>query len=309
MRRRLAWHLDTRILRMLVAVAEAPSAAHAAARLNISPSALSHQMRKAEADLRIALFDRRGHRAHLTPVGEQLYASAGKILAGLEEAESLLERCRRGDRAAVRLGGGAYPVQRLLIGQLPPGDLAQLNLVARTRASPLAQAVIEGELDLVLVGSRVTQRGLSTVRLFEDELVAVVPAGHYLAEASCLRGQAYGGETYVSYSRVIEEGLEDELLFRPTRTAPARFLLAESVEAILDMVAAGLGFSILSRWSIPEALPGLRAIPLVEGGAWIQWSLVHRDSERDLDVLALRDRISEALQSGLGGMPSATTAA
>lgn len=291
----MSWHLDTRTLRMLVAVAETPSAARAAARLNVTPSALSHQMRKAEADLRVALFERRGVRTHLTVAGEQLLARARGIVAQIDEAEALLERTRRGDRPSVRLGGGAYPVQRLLIGRLGAEAIGQLALVARTRAFPPAQGVAEGEIDLAIAPSRDLPRGVSRLPLFEDELVAVVPVDHPLARAPSLAQGSYARETYVSYSRVVEEGLEDDRLFRPTRVAPARFLLAESVEAILDLVAAGHGFSVLSAWGVPRGREGLATIPLLPGGARTGWWLLHREAERDAEVLALRDRVVAAL--------------
>lgn len=293
----MAWHLDTRTLRMLIAVADAPTAAQAAGRLAVTPSALSHQMRKAEASLRVALFDRRGRRARLTPVGEQLLAAARAIVAGLEAAEGVLERSRRGDRRAVRVGGGPYPVQRLLLPRLAPEDLGQIDWVART-SFPLAQAVAEGEVDLALAPSRTSQRGVTAEPLFEDDLVAVVPEGHPMARAGALDRAGYASETYVTYSRVIEEGMEDETVFRPARAAPARVALAEGVEAILDVVASGGGFSILSRWSVGR--PGLAAIPLTAAGTRVRWSLLRREAERDAEVLALGARVAGALRT-LGG--------
>jgi LysR family transcriptional regulator for metE and metH len=290
----LAWQLDSRILRMLLAVAEAPNAAQAAQRLHITPSALSHQMRKAEADLRVTLFDRRGHRIQLTPLGQQLAASARLIVGELEEAERVLERTRRADRPAIRLGGSPYPVQRLLLPRLDPADLSRLDLVERTRSYPLDLAVAAGEVDLALWPSRSVQRGIRAVPLFEDELVAVVAAGHPLAAVPSLAQEEFERQTYVSYSLIVEQGLEDDLLFRPSRRAPGRFQLAETVQAMLDLVRAGLGFTILSRWAVPEE-PGLVALPLVEGGARIGWSLLHREAERDPDVLALCERVADAL--------------
>ncbi len=292
----MVWHLDTRILRMLVAVVEAPTAVLAADRLNISASALSHQMKKAEADLRVALFDRRGHRIRLTSAGDQLYDCAVRILAELDAAEERLERTRRGNTAAVRVSGGAYPVQKLLIPRLATADIGQIDFRSRTKAYPLSVALLGGEIDLAIVGARVTQRGLAAVPLFEDALVAVLPSDHPFAEGSCLGMLPFNDETYISYSRIVEDGLEDELLFRPTRAAPSRFVQAESTEAILDLVEAGLGFSILSQWSIPEQRPGLRTIPLVDGGARIVWTLAHRQSERNANVLAMRGRIVAAFE-------------
>ena len=83
----MSWHLNTRMLRMLIAVADSPTAAQAASELNITPSALSHQMKQAEASLRVKLFERRSGRAKLTRVGEQVLASVRVIVAELDAAE------------------------------------------------------------------------------------------------------------------------------------------------------------------------------------------------------------------------------
>jgi LysR family transcriptional regulator for metE and metH len=172
--------------------------------------------------------------------------------------------------------------------------MARLDLVERTPSFPVDQAVAAGEIDLALLPSRGAQRGVAVVPLFEDEIVAVVAEGHPLAAAPSLEQGDYGRHGYISYSLIVAEGLEDDLLFRPSRRAPVRFHLAESVGAMLDLARAGLGFTILSRWAVP-AEPGLVILPLVEGGARIGWSLLHREAERDPDVLALRDGIAGAL--------------
>jgi LysR family transcriptional regulator for metE and metH len=279
---------------MLLAVAEASNAARAAQRLHITPSALSHQMRKAEADLRVTLFDRGGNRIQLTPLGQQLAASARLILAELEEAERVLERTRRADRPAIRLGGSPYPVQRLLLRGLDPEDMARVDVVERTKSYPLDRAVAAGEIDMALSPSRSSLRGIRAFPLFEDELVALVAAGHPLSAADTLFGAEFERHGYVSYSLIVEQGLEDDLLFRPSRRAPGRFQLAESVEAMLDLVRAGLGFTILSRWAVP-AEPGLVILPLNDEGARIRWSLLRREAERDPDVLAFCDRLVDRL--------------
>ena len=280
---------------MIVAVAEAPTAAQAATLLNLTPSALSHQMKKAEAALRVQLFERRGPRLQLTTAGRQVHAAGRVILAQLAETEEILERTRHGNRPAVRLGGGAYPVQRLLIPRLAIDDLSQVDFVTRTRHLPLVEALAEGEIDLALVCARVARPGISHDPLFSDDLVAVMHPRHPLAAATTLAAGAFQNATYVSYSRIVEDGLEDALLFRPMRRGPAHFVLAETVETMLDLVGAGVGFSILSRWALPAALTGLAVRPLTEAGARVTWSVVWRTHEKSAATLSLCERLRAAL--------------
>ncbi len=267
----MSWRLNTRILRMVIAIADNHSAAKAAAQLGISPSPLSHQVRQAEDSLRVRLFERIGRRLHLTPVAETLLQSARTIISEIDRAEHGLERFRNELRPSLKVGAGAYPAHRWLVSLLKLGrdgrELPIVDIIA-AKNFPLARAVVQGELDVALVAGEQRERGIAAIPLFVDELVAILPPDHRLASRSCLEAVDLKLETYISYSRHIEDGFEDDRLFRPARKAPARFIEAHSVDAIVDWVAAGLGFSILSRWAItrPAAEGRVIAVPLTPDG-------------------------------------------
>ena len=288
----MAWRLNTRMLRMIAAVADSPSATAAAAQLNITPSALSHQIRDAEETLRVALFERAGRRLSLTSLGEQLLASTRIILAELERAEGSLDRSRRSERPSFRVGGGAYPIHRWFLQHLigDHGGLPDIDFVSNTRTYPLARAVAEGELDLAFAAGEQRERGIASVPLFEDRLVAVFSRSHPLCDRPFVEAGDLRSERYITYSRVIERGLEDDLLFRPARLAPAQIQEASSVEAILDLVAAGLGFSILSEWAIESSQQkdSVSTRWINADGLTIRWSALMRHSEsQDPDLMRL----------------------
>lgn len=91
-------------LLVLDAIARCGSFAGAARELHRVPSAVSYAVQAMEEGLGVALFDRSGHRAGLTAAGRQL----------LEEARDLLDRARRLDRLAARLGDGWEPELRIV---------------------------------------------------------------------------------------------------------------------------------------------------------------------------------------------------
>ena len=99
----MAWHLDSRILRMLVAVAEAPSAAQAAARLNISPSALSQAVRGLEERLGARLLNRTTRSVSLTDAGALLLERARPALDELGQGLDAVRGTRGGVRGGVRV--------------------------------------------------------------------------------------------------------------------------------------------------------------------------------------------------------------
>jgi LysR family transcriptional regulator for metE and metH len=293
----MAWHLDTRMLRMIIAVAEAPSSTAAAARLNITPSALSHQIRNAEAALRVTLFERAGRRLSLTPLGEQLLASARTIIGELERAEGTLERSRRAEKPSVRVGGGAYPVHRWFLPRLTQidGEWPIIDF-ANGKTYPLSRAVALGELDIAFAAGEQHERGVAALPLFQDDLVAVFASSHDLARHVFIEARDLASETYVTYSRVVEHGLEDDLLFKPARLAPAEIREASSVEAILDILSTGLGFSILSAWAVRTSprVSSLITRPLTADGLKVGWSALIRTLERTDPVFSkVISRLSE----------------
>lgn len=298
----MSWGLNTRMLRMLVAIAENGSAAKAAAALNVTPSALSHQIRQAEDTLRVKLFDRINGRLQPTPVTEDLLVSARIVTAEMDQAERSLERRRNGLRPSIRVSAGAYPIHRWLIPLIQSGDRQdppEVNLVV-ARTVPLARAVVEGELDLAIVAGEQRERGVTAIPLFCDELVAILPPDHHLRSADFLDAAQLSREVYISYSRWIEDGLEDDRLFRPARQAPARFIEACSVEAILQWVQAGAGFSILSRWAVAADIAAGRVAcgRLTPGGLPLPWWAVIRATDANGGVSALFARhIAEELGS------------
>lgn len=85
-------HLTLESLEVLDAIARKGSFAAAARELDRVPSALTYTVRKLEGDLDVLLFDRRGHRAVLTPAGQDLLEEGRRLL---EAAGALEARVRR----------------------------------------------------------------------------------------------------------------------------------------------------------------------------------------------------------------------
>src|SRR5690349_7546703 len=86
--------LETRELRMLVAIADEGTVTRAATRLNVSQPALSHALRGLERRVGIALFERQSRGLVATEAGERLLRTARSVM-------------REIDRARLDIAGGA----------------------------------------------------------------------------------------------------------------------------------------------------------------------------------------------------------
>jgi LysR family transcriptional regulator, regulator for metE and metH len=295
----MAGALDLKILRMLVAIDRHGSLIRAAESLGITQSALSHHIKETERRTAVALFHRVNRRLHFTAIGEELLGAAKTITGEVDRVESDLALFREGYGPVVRIGSGAYGCETWLprfIADLA-GDRGQFDIeIPSGVPAPLVNAVIDGALDVAICGGDVVDRRVRVLPLFDDELVALLPAGHHLAKRSHLEPADFGKETYLSYSTVPEKGFEDDRFFKPAKAMPRRWIKAGDVAMIVEMVRAGLGVSILCRWAVARRVEGggILAKRLTPAGLPMRWQAVIRANElKDSPSARLAVRLSE----------------
>ena len=291
-------------LAALAALDEGGGVSQAARLLHISQPAFSYRVQELERRCGVALFGREGRSLRWTPAGLRLLESARRILKELETAESDCRMLGAGVREIVRVGSRASGNFRWLPRVL--GAFGQshadvtVELVPSLVGAPL-QALLEGAVDVDIVAGKVTHPELVARALFSDELVALVSANHPLAGKAFVTAQDLAPETYVTYSSTPEPGLEHDLLFQPAGLSPARFVQVGLTEAVVEMVRANYGVSVLSRWAIAGASvqPGLRALRVTRAGLAIRWfAVVRKSSPASGAAVALMKELLHAFKAG-----------
>lgn len=276
--------LELRHYRSLAALVAAGSLTAAAERLGTTQSALSHRLREAERRLDLRLTERVGQRLHLTPAGERLLAAAQAVLPELERAEADAAALGRGVRHVVRIGTGAYssyywlpPFLKRFQEAYPDVDVQ----VAGEAGRPPVEALIAGDLDLAIAAGPAIRPGVRALALFRDDLVLIAPPDHRLAGRAWVAPEDLAEETYVTYSLVAERGYESEHFFRPGGVTPRRIVKVELTEGIVELVQAGFGVSILSRWAVAPRLAAGALVGLQVGraGLSIGWYAAVRAGE------------------------------
>src|SRR5690348_3586215 len=96
--------LDMHRLRLLRELSYRGTIASTAQSLGYTASAVSQQLSVLEREAGVALLERTGRKATLTPAGRRLVAHAEDLLAHLEQAESSLAQMKRGVTSTLRLG-------------------------------------------------------------------------------------------------------------------------------------------------------------------------------------------------------------
>ncbi len=274
--------IETKQLRIFKAIADVGSFTRAGRRLNLSQSAISQQVRALEEQVGVPLLVRGTRRARPTPAGEVLLAYAGQLLEKLDEVERLLADHGEGRLGVLRIGAGGAACQHLLppvLGEFrarhPQIELRVLSGHTRLTVS----RILRGDLDLGLATLPVRAERLRVGEVGRDELVAVVPPDHRWAGQRRVQAKDFAGEPLVVHEPRSQ-----------TTDLILRFLLEEGVfprvameinhlEAVKEMVRAGLGVAIVPRWAVRSELRtgSLSAVRLGRGGLVRSWGVVYRD--------------------------------
>jgi LysR family transcriptional regulator for metE and metH len=290
--------LEVRHLRLVMAVAEHGSLTKASEHLHLTQSALSHQLRELEGRLGTPLFLRMNRRMTLTPAGEFLLESAQSVLERLESAETAIREGTHGRTRQLRISTECYTCYHWLPAILRefrercPRVEVQIDADATKR--PLS-ALLDGKLDIAIMSSRVKDRRLVVRPLFEDELLVIVSPSHPLGRRPFVRAEDFASERVLIYGPKNENyALSQAVLSKGVQ--PAAIEEVTLTEAIVEMVKAGLGISILARWAVQPHVSArtVRAVRLTRAGYRRQWAAAICRPLADLDYVQEFLRLVEA---------------
>jgi LysR family transcriptional regulator for metE and metH len=271
--------LDSRHLRLIAEVARTESVTRAADRLNVTQSAVSHQLREIENQLGTAIFVRSGRRMLPTPAGRLLVDTAGEVLDRIGQAEARVEQLARHVAGELRVCTHCYtgyhwlPV--LVDGLRRRYPNFELRIAPEYTLDPIA-ALLDAKLDVAIMNDAADDRRLRHRELFDDEHVAVVPPSHPWAARSFVDLEALVAEQLYLYSRSIDHSFIVQKVLRPAGLEPQRVTYLQLTEGIIEMVKAGMGASVLPKWSLATALAthDIKAVRITRAGVFRKWYAV-----------------------------------
>ena len=244
--------MELRHLRSLVAIAETGRLAHAAGRVHLTQSALSHQVRALEAHYGVPLFQRTSAGLRFTAAGERLLDLARRTLALVADAERDLGRLKGDARGELRIALECHtcfdwlmPVMDAFRRRWPE---VEIDLIAGFHSDPVA-LIKQGKAELVIGSQKPRSRELAALPLFRFEILVVLPIEHRLRARRRVEASDLVGETLITYP-VPEERID---LIREVLN-PAGIRLerrsAELTVAILQLVASRRGIAALPNWGV-----------------------------------------------------------
>lgn len=248
-------HLEFRHLRTIKAIHEAGGLARAADQLNITQSALSHQVKGLEDQAGVELFVRRSKPLKLSAAGMRLLSLAEEVLpkvAALEEDFTGLQSGKSG-RLHIAIECHAcfewlFPVLEEFRKSWPDVDV-DIRPGLAFDALPALQK--EG-VDLVVSSDPEDLPGIEFTPLFDYAPVFVASAQHPLAQKPFIDAEDFRGETLITYP--VDRARLDifSQLLTPAKVEPKAIRQVELTAVILLLVASNRGVAVLPDWVVRE---------------------------------------------------------
>lgn len=257
--------MNLRDFRYLVALADTRHFGQAATRCHVSQPTLSAQIKKLENYLGVDLIERQPRRIALTDMGVKVVERARRLLAEADGIQALTRK--EGDPLSGKLKVGLIPtigpyllplVARKLHKQLPKLQL----MLYEYQTAVLLDKLHKGEIDVGILALPVDMDGLEAQKLYEEDFLLAVPSDHPLAKKTRVKPEDLPGETLL----LLEDGhcLRDQALAVCSRVDVTESLdyRATSLETLRQMVAAGLGVTLLPALSASGPFASNRSLAL-----------------------------------------------
>ena len=251
--------MNLRDLRYLVALAEHRHFGRAAEASFVSQPTLSTQIKKLEQELGIALIERNPRQILLTDAGALIVERAKEVLADVDDIRRIADRARDPESGTIRLG--LFPtLAPYLLPHVVPAVHERFPrvelLLVEEKTDELVARLRGGELDAAVLALPVPDDTLHVEPLFTEDFVLAVPASEPVAkQATPVDHTILANEPVL----LLEEGhcLRDQALevCRSAGAAELGGFRATSLETMRQMVAAGVGITLLPALSVQAPVP------------------------------------------------------
>lgn len=284
-----------RQLQYFVAVAEELHFARAAERLHMAQPPLSRQISALESELGVTLFRRSKRRVELTEAGLLFLSEARRTIEQADRAAVVARRAGRGEVGRLEIAfassvpftslfpqlmkefRNAYPELKLTLGEMTTRE--QLNALA------------DGRLDIGFVRPPIDQPRPKSVilrTLLKEPFFVAFYRGHSLAHTSNLSIEALAQERFVMYPADYGTEFYDQItgLCRRAGFEPIVSQEAKQITAILSLVSAGVGITLLPASMASIAADGVVYRPLKDTAAAAEVALAYRRDDRSAAIKA-----------------------
>lgn len=274
--------ITLRQLETFAEVARWMSFSTAAEKLHLTQPAISIQIRHIADSIGLPLFEQRGRDISLTPAGKELLATVRDLDDAWNRFESAIEAIKGFRRGTLRIAlvtTAKHFLPRMLgeFYQRYPDIDIELEIANRTKIVERIQA---NQDDLYIMSLPPRELDIISHPFLDNEFVVLAPQNHWAAGRPVRLDELSDEPFLLRETGSGSRHVIDEHLRQAGLTVKVRLALSSN-DAILDLVASGMGLTVLSRHALAGKAQHLGLIELDVAGFPLKrtWSVVHLRSK------------------------------
>lgn len=237
--------------------------------LNVGQSAVSHQVKALEEELRVKLYERAGRGIHLTPAGKVLMAYVDIILQTLDNIETHFAELAGSPEGTVTMaayrGIMQYKLPQIVQSFKKKNPEIRLVILNKPLDTEILDIVSAGDADFGITSSWNDFMDLSFYEVWSYDMFLCVPAYHRLAGRRTVSLKEITREPLILYEPENSIRRRTEEIFRKNNVAYNFVIETGGATVIQEYVKIGQGISIVSGL-VTQATedPALSYIPITE---------------------------------------------
>lgn len=279
-------------LRTFCEISETLNFTKASEKLNLTQSAVSHQIKALEEELGVQLFIRAKHGVILTEAGKIALGFAKKIVRDSEEMREVIAGREQALVGTVRVAAATQALVYLFapIFETFMDSHESVELVFRTTTSTeqTVENVLEGVIDVGFASLAVYSPVLQVTPLFTDELVLVVGKKHALAGRANVAAAELGKERWILFERGASIRRATDGFFKDLGVEPEKALESNDTYFVKLMLEYGLGISLMPAWAVKEE---------VGNGKLAQLKIDNHELKRSVAMVSLKGSQSAPIRA------------
>ncbi|QNL50960.1 LysR family transcriptional regulator [Olivibacter sp. SDN3] len=300
-------NVELKHLRLIKHIVDGGSMSNATHKMFLTQSALSHMLREFEENLGVKIFARRGKKLHLTDQGNTILFHAEKVLSEFSELEKAVANFKDAKAERIKISTACYtsyhwlPAVVKLFREKTPEVM--IDIVIEATQKPLSY-LENGKLDIAITDSKpLVPSRYRTDFLFEDVFLLLVAKNSPYLRSEPFTAGLLNGEVLFIYEMQEDMSTAFTQFIRPNGIELAAVTKMQLTEGLIEMVAAGLGVTIMPCWmASPYLKQGkVKAIKLPGARVSRKWYAVsHKDAtkEQELFIDLLQRELKHNFNSG-----------
>ncbi len=271
--------IEIRHLNLISEIVSTGNITRAARKLHLTQPSLSHQLKEIESRLGVLLFLRINKTMTLTPAGKRLLQAAEFILPEIERAEKEIRTIDRNGRE-LRLSTHCYTNYHWLPAFMKTFRVmhpeVSIEIVTAAMSAPV-EFLLNGKIDLALTSQKTKDHGVHFEKLFDDEYVLLVPKDHKLARKPFVVPGDFAEDNLITYTEDFNRSYFGQHVLVPAGVVPPKITQMQLTENRVELVRAGMGITVLSRW-LGRPLVGngndIAMVRITKSGFYRPWFIV-----------------------------------